>query len=161
MSYNTDILDRLVALEIEAMTSVGVTCDAKPYFMFTGEAFPYWTNRLADNVVTDDGSEIEDINSMTFIARIVVGHVQSGVKGEREDSLYEWLPVVGAWINNRELLQSAAYPTRMSNLVRGRVLNKGGFRIFDNAGVGVQQIGGELQIQVIYEELVTQVYLGD
>lgn len=162
VSWINDILLRLVAIEKEAtLTAVGKTVDAKPFFFFAGEAPPYWTNRLATNPIADDGSEVEDVLTPIFIARLVVGHVTSGMEGERETELYEILPVASKLINERELLQSTTYPTRPLDAFRARCFDGGGFRIFDNSGIGTQQYGAELQIRIDRDELITQTYLGD
>lgn len=161
-SYVNDVLLRLAAIEKEAMLIlVGRPIDALPYFTFTGEAYPYWTNRLADTPIGDDGSEVEDVQTPIFIARLVVGSATSGMHGEREREMYEWLPYMSTYINSREMLQSATYPTRPTDFFRARCFNGGGFRILDNAGIGSQQYGAELQIRIERDERITQVYLGD
>lgn len=160
-SYINDILNRIAAIEAEYMVSIGKTCDAKPYFSFTGEAYPYIVNRLADTPISDDGSEVEDVQTLIFIARFVIGNTTAGMHGEEEYNMYEWIADFPKYINRREMLQSAAYPTRPLNFVRARCFNGGGFRIFDNAGIGSQQVGAELQIRIERDEYIEQVYLGD
>lgn len=157
-SYENELLARMVALEIEALASIGVPADAKPYFFHTQEAFPYFTNRIAANGVTDDGSEVFDINNPLIIMRLVVGHVTEGYKGEPESNLYEWGPVVKTYIQSCQWLQSAAYPDRMNRLFIGHVSDNGGFRVFENSGIGVQQVGRELQYQCSISEVIEQVY---
>lgn len=162
VSWINDVLRRLVALEKEAtLAAIGQTPDAYPYFFVAAEKPPYWTNRLATNPITDDGSEVEDVLAPIFIARFVIGHVTSGVKGERETELYEVLPVAAKLINERELLQSTTYPTRPPDFFRARCFDGGGFRIFDNSGIGTQQYGAELQIRIDRDEFIEQDYLGD
>jgi hypothetical protein len=38
------------------------------------------------------------------------------------------------------------------------VINSGGLRIFDNAGIAAVQVGAELQLQCIFPEFIEQVY---
>jgi hypothetical protein len=156
-TYLTDLLNRVVALQKEAMTAIGVTADAKPRFYYTSESFPYFTNRIADIPISDDGSEDLDLNQPVVIMRFVIAHLTSGYKGEPEARLYEWLPHVKTYLQQRtNWLQSAAYPARMDNLQSARVVNGGGLRVFENAGVNALQVGAELQLQCIFDESIEQ-----
>lgn len=160
-TYETELLSRLCALEKEAMTSLGVVAYAVPYALHTQETFPYFTNRVSSNPVTDDGSEDLDLNNPLVVVRLVIGHVTEGYKGQPESKLYEWGPVVKSYIQQRSnWLQCAAAPynTRMENLQSARVTDNGGFRIFDNSGLGVNQVGREFQIQCVFYESIEQVY---
>ena len=159
-TYETELLNRLVALEIEAMASIDVRADAKPYALHVQESFPYFTNRIQSNPVSDDGSEDLDLNNPLAVIRLVVGHVTEGYKGEPESKLYEWGPVVKTYIQRRMWLQTATgvYSVRMDNLQSARVTDNGGFRIFDNSGLGVNQVGREFQVQCIFTESIEQVY---
>lgn len=160
-TYETELLMRLVTLEKEAMASIGVTADAKPYALHVQEAFPYFTNRVAANPVSDDGSEDLDLNNPLVIIRLVIGHVTEGYKGQPEGKLYEWGPVIKTYLQRRSnWLQcaTAPYNTRMDGLQSARVTDNGGYRIFDNSGLGVNQVGRELQVQCIFDESIEQVY---
>ncbi len=156
-TYETELLARVAALEIEAMASIGVRADAKPYFIHVQESFPYFTNRIATNQVGDDGSQDEDLNNPLIIVRLIVGHLTEGYKGEPESKLYEWGPIVKTYINRRQWLTSAAYPLRMENLQMGRMIDAGGFRIFEDSGLGTKQVGREFQIQCIIPEYIVQI----
>lgn len=158
MSYLNELLERLVAIEVEALASIGVTADAKPYFYHIQGAFPYFTNRVVDIPISDDGSQDEDVNSPVIVARLVLAHATEGYKGEPEDRLYEWLPVIKTYINQRMWLQSAAFPNRMDNLQSARVVNNGGLRVFQNEGINATQIGAEIQIACILDEYIQQIY---
>lgn len=158
-SWVNDMLLRLVAIEKEASTALfGRSYDAYPYFFVAAEKAPYWTNRLASLPITDDGSEVEDVYAPVFIARVIMGNVTSGMKGEREYELYELIPYFVEYVNARELLQSAAYPARPDDMFRARCFEVAGFRIFENSGTGTQQYGTEFQIRIDRDELLTQVY---
>ena len=160
-TYETELLNRLCALELEAMTSISVRADAKPYFIHTQDSFPYFTNRVATNPRGNDGSEELDLNNPLVIIRLVVAHVTEGVRGQPEGKLYEWGPIVSSYIENRSnWLQCAAAPynTRMAYLQEARVTDNGGFRVFTDSGIGALQVGREIQVQCIFDESVTQVY---
>lgn len=160
-SYETELLTRVATLQIEAMASIHVPADAKPYFFYPGAGFPYFTNRIASNGVTDDGSEVFDINRPLVFMRLVVAHLTEGYKGEPESKLYEWGPVVKSYIQNRaDFLEcaTAPYNTRMDNLRYAKVIDNGGFRIFEDSGIGTRQVGRELQLQCEFVEVLEQVY---
>ena len=159
-SYLNELLSRVAALQIEAMASINVSADAKPYFYHTNEGFPYFTNRVADGLVGDTGSQEFDANSPLVIMRLVVAHLTEGYKGEPEYRLYEWLPVVKSYIQERsEWLQSAAYPARFENLQSARIVNGGGFRALENTGINsVVQVCGEIQLACIFPEYIDQAF---
>lgn len=161
-TYETELLARVVALELEAMASIGVTkCDAVPYFFHTQEGFPYFTNRISANPIGDDGSEDLDLNRPLVIMRLIVGHVTEGYRGQPEGKLYEWGPVIKTYIQSRSnWLKTATtpYTTRMDGLQSARVIDSGGLRIFDNSGLGVNQVGREFQLQCVFDESIVQAY---
>lgn len=160
-TYETELLNRLATLEEEAMASINVRCDAKPYFYHVQESFPYFTNRIAANPITDDGSEVLDYNNPLVIVRLIVAHMTEGYKGEPESKLYEWGPIVKTYIQRRNnWLECAAAPynTRMAGLRQSRVSDAGGFRVFNDSGAGVLQVGREIQVQCIFDEIIEQVY---
>lgn len=161
-SYLTELLNRVVALQKEAMLSLrpSVSADAVPRFYFTGEAFPYFTNRIVDTPISDDGSQDEDVNQPVLVMRLVVAHLTTGYKGEPEARLYEWLPHIKTYFNERMWLQTASgpYAARMDNLQSARVINGGGLRVFENAGINAMQVGAEIQLQCIFDEMIEQAY---
>lgn len=157
-TYQTDLLARVVAMQLEVMTSLGISTDAKPYFYHVQEDFPYFTNRIATNPITDDGSQDEDLNSPIVSMRLIIAHVTEGYKGEPEAKLYEWLPPIKTFFNERMWLQSAAYPTRMDDLQQARVIDGGGMRWFNDSGFNVVQLGAEIQLQCIFPEFIEQAY---
>ena len=155
-TYETELLQRVTAMQIEALASIGVIADAKPYFYHTQESFPYFTNRIADNSIGDDGSADIDLNNPVVIMRLVIAHLTSGYKGEPETRVYEYGPIVKTWFNDRQWLTSAAYPTRMDNLQLERVVNNGGLRAFENTGISAIQVGREIQLACIFYENIDQ-----
>ena len=161
-TYETELLNRLCALELEAMTSIGVRADAKPYFYHAQDSFPYFTNRIASNPVTSEGNaEDIDNNSPLVIIRLVVAHQTEGYRGQPESKMYEWGPVVKTYLQRRSnWLQCAAAPynTRMDNLQQAIVTDAGGFRVFTDSGIGALQVGREIQVQCIFDEYIEQVY---
>lgn len=160
-TYMTELLARCVAIQKEAMASISVTCGAVPYFFYPGTKGPYFTNRIVDVPVITDGSETEDLNQATVIMRLVIGHITESYHGEPESRLYEWLPVVKTYFQERMWLQTATgiYTTRMDNLLPpSRITNSGGLRAFENAGINQTQVGAELTLSCTFYEHIEQVY---
>lgn len=160
MSYETELLLRLAALEIEAMAAISVSADAKPYALYAQEAFPYFTNRIADNPVSSGGEEDIDVNTPLVIVRLVISHATAGARGQPENRLYEWGPHIKTYLQSRMWLQTATgtYATRMSGLSITRVTTSGGLRIFEDSGIGVNQVGREFQLSLSFSEIVVQAY---
>lgn len=159
-TYETELLARVVALQKEAMDSISVRADAVPYFFHTQEAFPYFTNRIAANPVTDEGSEDLDVNRPLVIMRLIVGHITEGYRGQPQGKLYEWGPVIKTYFQARMWLQTASgpYAERMDDLIAARVIDSGGFRQFQDSGVGAITVGREFQLQCQFTESIEQVY---
>ena len=160
-SYESELLARCVALQLEAMASINVRADAKPYFFHVQERFPYFTNRIAANPIGDNGSEVEDLNNPLVIMRLVVAHITEGYKGEPESKLYEWGPIVKTYIQRRtNWLQTATgpYAARMEGLQSARVIDAGGFRQFQDSGIPAIQVGREIQLQCVFTEQIDQDY---
>lgn len=158
-TYETELLKRVAALQIAAMASINIRADAKPYFYHVQESFPYFTNRIVTNPIGDNGSQDEDLNNPLVIMRLIVAHVTEGFKGEPEGKLYEWGPIVKTYIQERsEWLIATGYPNRMDNLQSARITDAGGFRVFSDSGLSVNQVGRELQMQCIFDEHIEQVY---
>jgi len=156
----TDAKTRLVDIAVECMAALAtpVTAGGAPRFFYTEERFPYFTCRTGPDEVAFD-SEDYDRDTYTLILRLVVGHVSSGYKGERETELDTWIPALKTYINNRELLQSVAYPTALSGLIRARVTFITGYSVFPNSGLAVVQVGTDFSVSALFDESLSQAYL--
>ncbi len=158
IDYN-ELLARCAALQIEALASLSspVAADAKPYFIHTQESFPYFTNRVGGDEIGFDSQDF-DRDDLTVIMRLVVGHITEGYVGEPESNLYDWIPEIKTYFNERELLQSVAYPTAMLGLIESRVSGHNGFRVFQNTGLGATQVGTEITLSCQFDESIDQAY---
>lgn len=156
VSYLNELLLRVVAIQKEAMLSVDKTVDAWPMFYKVSETFPYFTNRIADLPVTDNGSQDEDVNTPLVIMRLVVAHITSGYQGEPESKLYEWMPLVKTVFNQRMWLTSEAYPEPMYDLQSVRVVNNGRWVQEQNEGINAIQVGVEIALQCVFNEHIEQ-----
>lgn len=156
MSNVSDALDRIVASQKEIISG----CDAYPVYFWQQETFPYWTNRLGA-ITHEIDSQLEHIFNYTVTMRLVIGHLSEGYKGEREDELYTtYIPDTLAYFSQRIQLQNASYPTQMVDLdPRGVFVRLGtGLAIFDNTGIGVQQVGAEFTLDLPIKVQLFQVY---
>lgn len=163
MTVNVEeLMLRMVAQEKEAMAALSpaVIVDAVPLFVWAQEAFPYFTNRLGTiTVAQDEDSEDFDVYTYEVTLRLVIGHVTEGYKGETDTRLQRWIPHLIKFFNERELLQSAAYPLALDALTRARVASCTGFAVFANSIVGSQQVGTEITVRCEFEEPIEQQYL--
>lgn len=153
-------LDRLAAIEVEALADLTptVAADAKAYMIHSQEAFPYFTNRVGVISIEPDSHDIDDYE-VEIIARLVVGHLTDGYRGQPESALYTYLPAVIEAINARELLQSDSYPAALDGLVGARVTGSSGLRIFETAGIQARQVGTEITVVCTFADDLTQLYL--
>lgn len=154
-----NLLDRMVAIEKEYFATVSQTVDSLPYFIHFQEAFPYLIHRVSrlDLSFTDEDFTV---NTYTVITRLVIGHLTENYVGETESNLYIWLPGLVTYFQERRWLQSAAYPTAMNKLV-GAEMQAGasiGLTIFQNSGIGAQQVGTEFTTICEFNETITQAY---
>lgn len=156
IDYN-NLLARCVAIQKEALASISVTADAKPYFLHTQESFPYFTNRIGGDEIGSDSHDF-DRDTITVIMRLVIGHATEGYVGEPETNLYTWIPVIKEYFNERELLQSATFTTAMTSLIESRITGHNGFRVFQNAGISANQVGTEFTLTCEFDESIDQAY---
>lgn len=162
-SYLSDAMLRIPAMQRECLSPLkGTAVDAVGYWLYQQEAFPYWTNRLANTDEFDYGEDqdtgTEDIEwrNYTVLMRLIVGHYTEGYKGEPQTILYEYIPLVEQFFAENPMLTSTLYPTDPDYLhYEAQLTNHSGIVAFQNGGIGVTQIGCEFTLIVPY---VRQVY---
>lgn len=167
MSYLTDLILRACVIEREAfstitnpLTNAPYTIDAFPRYFAAGEAFPYCTHRISALPIDhSDNSANEQFPLPRLTIRVVVGHITEGYKGETDERIYVYIPVLTSYFGNRKWMQSVTYPLKPDYLMDSEVVDAGGFQIFDNRGfAGVSQVGFEIVIACTFTEFVEQVY---
>lgn len=155
------VLNRLVVVEEEGLLAASTpptTVEARPYFWYTGERFPYFTNRIATGTM-DQNSEDVDVITQDIIARLVIGHLTSGYKGERDAELNIWLPHMLEYFSEREWLQSSTYPAKLANFTRVRLVSWTGYTVFANSGTELPaQVGTEFTLRCEFDHEILQVY---
>lgn len=151
---------RIVALEKEAMLALAtpVTVDASTLWRYVGEGFPYFKNR-GERFGLGSTSEELDAYTLPMIARLVIGHVTAGYEGENDDNLDLYIPHIIKYVNERELLQSAAYPEAPDYLERAGIIDCTYYREFQDTGIGGVQIGTEFTISCKFTYEIVQAYL--
>ena len=162
-NYLTETLERLAAMEKEALTDAGYLCDTKPFFFWQQEAFPYFTNRLgADDPtgITEGYQQDMEQEVYTVRVRLVIAHITQDVPGEPEGLLYDYIPLVNNFIRNHPWLQSTAFPTGMDILdpIGVSIESNTGLMIFNNAGFKSNQVGCEWALRVPFIIPIEQEY---
>lgn len=155
----TELMARHAAIDIEALAALAtpVTADSKPYFWHTQEAFPYFTNRLGPYSVGFD-SEDTDTIQIDVLKRLVIAHLTSGYIVENDAKLTAWVAQVIEYYNEREWLQSAAYPDELRYLIRARIVSGTGYTIFANSGIGQTiQVGTEFTVRCEFMHDILQI----
>lgn len=156
----TELMARNVAIDKEAFAALSsaVTVDSVPYFWYASEGFPYITNRLGPYEIGFDSEDIDTIQ-FSIIKRLVIGHLTAGYAGENDANLTAWTAHLIEFYNEREWLQSAAYPDEMRYLTRARIVRGTGYIVFSNSGVnGTVQVGTELTLQCEFTHDILQAY---
>lgn len=155
-----NIIDRLIAIEKEALTALSpsVTADAVDYFFHAQETFPYFTHRIGLVTVNHD-SETLDEYTVQIICRLVIGHVTTGYTGQSDGKLYTYIPQLLDTFGRRTWLQSATYTTATPYLDYAQCTNVTGFSVFRNTGINAEQIGTEFTITAVLRSNVEQDYL--
>lgn len=155
-TYLSDGLARIVAMQKEIIT----TSDAKPFFFYAQESFPYWTNRVG-NVSVELQSQDFYIYTHHIVMRLVIGHKTEGYTGDLEQTLQTtYIPQTLEYFAGRIRLQSASYPGIMTDIdPRGAImLNCTGLATFQDGGIGVEQIGSEFTLEMPIQRYIEQVY---
>lgn len=133
------LMDRLLEMEKEAVDeSSGVA-----YFPYEQESFPYWTNRIVG--MTPD-YVAQDIAHYPFriAARLVLGHLTEGYKGELILSAYDHIAAVTAYFKDRPGMNSNAHTTQMEDIFTDfELVDVIGPAAFRNDGIGNTQVGIE------------------
>lgn len=161
-----ELMARIVAIEKEGLAALTptVVCDAVPFYFHAQESFPYWVNRISSVGLEgiegdDDTGEEYDRTTYEVTARLVIGHLTGDYKGVSDERLQTYVPHMITYFNNRELLQSAAFPAALLNVDFARVTGAVAFGVFQNTGVGASQVGAEFTITTQFLELNAQAYL--
>lgn len=154
------LLERCAALESEALSRLdpSVQAQAFPYTVVNNDVYPYFTNSLPPMEIASDSEDIDEY-TLRLPARLLVGHVNGGAKGEYEKALYTYVPQLVHYFNERETLQSASFPTRAA-VNFARVVSVSGLTRFSQSGTGADdgQMGVSFTIEINLYNPICQQY---
>jgi hypothetical protein len=151
MSIIKEILDRLVAMEKQALASLtNSAIDSVNYGAYSQEAFPYWYNRLGGKTYSQSETGMEIIsNVITINARLVIAHATAGYRGEYDDVLYDYIDAFEDYFWGHGMLTSTDYPNGFGRLRdEARLVSNAGSLLFTNSGVEGLQLGTEFVIEL-------------
>lgn len=155
-NYIQDILARLVAMEEEALgTITSGAVDAKPFWPWEQESFPYFTNRWGP--MTNDPSkyseDIEDYEHSVLVL-LVVAHWNEGFVGEAGNKVALYAPLVESYFRQHPMLTTSPtglYPDDADYLLEAATLSgHNGINIFQNAGINALQYGVQFTLALPY-----------
>ena len=138
-------MDRLVSMEIESLAAVITTVDAKKFYPWTQEAFPYWHNRIT-GYEPEHPSQDYIIHRYEVTGRLVVAHFTEGYRGEGMDKAYQYIAEVNDYFDNNPLMITAEYPTAFDDIDDAsgvEIVQVIGPNAFANSGIGEMDIGVE------------------
>lgn len=162
MTYLTDLIARACAIEQEAFLTLTPPkrIKAAPEYFYTQEAHPYTTHRIqAMPINHEDNNQDEQFPEPRLVVRVVIGHLTTGYKGETDERINTYIPLLLSYMAKRRWFQSAAYPAAMDYLIESEIVDAGGFMVFDNRGfAGISQVGFELQIACTFTDSIVQAY---
>jgi hypothetical protein len=159
-----ELLLRCCAIEIEALAALTtpVSADATHTFFYTQEDYPYFTHRVAgitlDEGVSDYGEEFDSF-VVDVTIRMIIGFATEGYIGDIDTTLYSYISQVMNYYQTHELLQSAAYATAQTDLVRARIVANRGLLLIESAGVAGRLVGTEYTLRAEFESETDQAYL--
>lgn len=154
-----DAMTRIAAMEIQALAdlSPSVTAEAKPFFPWEQDAFPYlanwWQGPDKEDSLDDIDTDLsEDVVAEwhTIVARLVGAHMTAGYTGENQDNLYDWHEAITEYFRTHPFLTSDAHPTELDYIgpTGIQIAASTGIRTFANTGTATQQIGTEITLRL-------------
>lgn len=161
-------MDRIAGMQIEAAAALQTTAGqnqlvAKTFWPYQQESFPYMFNRISAHEVVRDASDTYNISEdivadvYTVAMRLVVGHLTEGYEGERQEDIYEFIPLLLDFFDENQLLTTTASPTPLDFIAaNGAIITGGtGLSAFSNSGVGAMQLGWELNLELPIIRFIT------
>lgn len=164
MNYITDALDRVVAMQKEAMESVtGGQFDSVPYWPYFQNDFPYMTNRHGPMTVdyTKYAPDIED-NPEQILMRLVVHHIDAGYQGEIPAKALDYYSAIRDYFRSHSDLQTdgSTYgqftdiPDYLDPDTGAYIVSHTGLVVFTNSGLLTPQLGYEFALSIPFMQSV-------
>lgn len=149
--YLNDMLDRIVAMEKEALSSLAPGVNAVPYWPYQQSEFPYFTNRPGPWSPDYERGEDVALDGYSIAMRLVAAHVDEGYEGGPQGNIHQWILAVINFFEDKPFLTSTAYSTALDFINSdpgAEITSHTGLVIFRNAGVFAQQLGVEFTLEV-------------
>lgn len=161
MSYLDNALDRVVAMQKEAMSTLTTGAfDSVPYWPYQQEAFPYMTNRHG-GMSPDYTKYAPDIESEpeVILMRLVVAHITAGYKGEKPALALDYYIAIRDYFRTHSNLATdggvyTAPPDYLDPETGAFISSHTGLVVFSNSGLLTPQLGYEFTLQIPYIQSV-------
>jgi hypothetical protein len=160
MTYLDDALDRVVAMQKEAMSALTTGAfDSVPYWPYQQELLPYMTNRHGAMSV-DYTKYAPDIESEPeiILMRLVVAHITAGYKGEKPALALDYYIAIREYFREHSNLTTDGVtygdyrdiPDYLDPETGAYISGHTGLVVFLNSGGLVSQLGYEFTLQIPY-----------
>lgn len=153
-----DIKRRFCALEKEALATLGTSCEAFPRWFVRNETPIYWTNRTGRVSPMEDYGEELGSHAYRIHARLVWAFADADYAGEVDEAVDISIPIIINYFDERELLQSVAYPSAPLDIRWCRLEDCTGYSAFPTSTPGLMEVGAEFVWRVEFDQTETQVY---
>lgn len=161
MSYLDDALDRVVAMQKEAMSALTTGAfDSVPYWPYQQELCPYMTNRHG-GMAPDYTKYAPDIETEpeNILMRLVVAHVTEGYKGEKPALALDFYIAIREYFRAHPMLTTdagayTAEPNYLDPETGAYISGHTGLVVFTNSGFGNPQLAYEFTLQIPYIQSV-------
>lgn len=157
-----DIMNRIAAMETEALSTTSLAINAVPYWPYQQETLPYLCNRINAMDVDRDTLQAREIviDRWQIEMMLIIGHFGEGYHGELPSRVYAaYVPTLMDYFEDRRELvtvDNIEYRTSPAFLWRadgGAIITgaPGGLRTINNAGIqGTQHyIGFILEVPLL------------
>ena len=127
-------MTRLLQIEKDSVSGI-VTADGVTYYPYQQETLPYWTNQITGlDYVREWGEDIE-VRVYTIQARLILAHTTQDYRGETASRVYEIIPAVQNYIEDRRFLNSTVDTDPLDGVFEGQ-----GFHGAEITAVNVGQL---------------------
>ncbi len=157
----TELIARICAIEVEAMAVLGITCTAVPRWQYQQELCPYWRNRIVSvQLITDSGDDGQEVDSYRYTigSALNYANVSAGYDGEKDAELITVIPQIIQYFDEREVLQSAAYPVGMDFLRYAYFQAAEGYVNFPYGAAGGLQMGSTFAWTCVVDKFIQQAF---
>ncbi len=156
-TYLEDAMTRLVDMEQECIAN----STAVKFPLYTQADVPYWTNNIIDFTPGRGDDEFEyDYERCIYTAEIryIIGHITDGYQGQPQEQFWADWKTIQDFFAARPGLISTNYPTPLQYLDPQEtiLLPSPGLARFQNSGIGADQVGGVIRLQLVFDKAITR-----